>query len=64
MPGAQVVTILFSSAYLLQALGILHPIVGCLGFIGEGYSRKLIPVVKVSQVLDIFENRIQRLHPV
>lgn len=54
--------IVAGSAYIFQAMLVGLSILGRYRFVGERYSGKLVVVVTIPDVLDIFENRIQVLH--
>lgn len=49
-------------AYIFQAMLVGFSILGRYRFVGERYSGKLVVVVMIPDVLDIFEDRIQVVH--
>lgn len=51
-----------SSTYLFQTTPVFLSILGWDRFIGERYSGKLVLIVMVSDVLDVFEDWVQVLH--
>lgn len=48
--------------YLFQTTPVFLSILGWDWFIGERYSGKLVLIVMVSDVLDVFEDWVQVLH--
>lgn len=52
-----------SSTDLLQATPVLLSVLGWYRFIWERHSGKLVLIIMISDVLDVFEDWVQVLHP-
>lgn len=51
-----------SPSYLFKATPVLLSILGWYRFIGEWHGGKLVLIVMISDIFDIFEDRVQVLH--